>query len=73
MKRKPDKQEAVRVTFANYVKRWKSENDTVHAERKAKYAKNRRRWARKDLVSPDYSRKRQVRQQEICVKFGLCL
>lgn len=39
------------MTFANYVKRYKSENDTIYADRKARYAKNRRRWARKDLVS----------------------
>jgi len=48
-------QEAVKVTFANYVKRYKSENDSTHAERKARYAKNRRRWARKDLVSSSSS------------------
>lgn len=39
------------MTFANYVKRYKSENDELHAARKEKYAKKRRRWARKDLVS----------------------
>ena len=48
-------QEAARVTFANFVKRYKSENDDTHAARKARYAKKRRRWARKDLVRPPLS------------------
>lgn len=45
------------MTFANFVKRYKSENDDTHAARKARYARKRRRWARKDLVRLNHSQK----------------
>lgn len=41
---------SAKTAFLNFVKRYHAENDTAQAERKARYAKTRRRWARKDLV-----------------------
>lgn len=44
-------QTAARTAFQNFAKRYMAEVDPKHAKKKEKYVKNRRRWARKDLVS----------------------
>ncbi|GFZ50458.1 hypothetical protein JCM24511_08215 [Saitozyma sp. JCM 24511] len=38
-----------RTAFQNFAKRLQAENDPVQMEKKERYAKSRRRWARKDL------------------------
>lgn len=43
-------QTAARTAFQNFAKRYMAEVDPKHAKKKEKYVKNRRRWARKDLV-----------------------
>lgn len=48
-------QTAARTAFQNFAKRYMAEVDPKHAKKKEKYVKNRRRWARKDLVSASIS------------------
>ena len=47
-------QVAAKTAFANFCKRYMTETNPDQALRKERYAKGRRRWARKDLVSFDY-------------------
>jgi len=42
---------AAKTAFLNFCKRYMTETDPGQAVRKERYAKGRRRWARKDLVS----------------------
>lgn len=42
---------AARTAFQNFAKRYLAEVDPKQAKKQQKYIKNRRRWARKDLVS----------------------
>lgn len=42
---------AVRTAFHNFAKRYLAEVDPQQAQKQQRYIKNRRRWARKDLVS----------------------
>lgn len=47
----PNSQAAARTAFQNFAKRYLADVDPKQAKKQQKYVKNRRRWARKDLVS----------------------